>query len=408
VAHDLSLLQQGISAPILTEEPRKAAIPAARSFPIAQTVGLCLLSSVLSAFCAYFVVEKAEKERSLKEKAAAAKAAEQAELIQLTPKMQPAADRAISDQSKITSIVLDKSGNLVRRFNFGERMGMIHWPGRVRPIVARGEIDVPLKADVRLTVQDPGCVQNPHFFSRFGREDLAEVCLSKNEGVRDETFEDIGQVKTLRLLEMAHCFVGDSIIDRLNELPSLQTLFIDNTNITAAGLRRLKRIRLLSNFSASEFKGMSEILKMLENSPSLNALYLEKTALGDNDMQSISSLRNLCVLQIDQNPAVTDAGITLLKGHKHLYNLDIAKTSCTGNVLNTLKTMPQLKYLRISRGMWSNEVKKHFGRELPEVKLIEDDFDNSNWRNQLQKDFLENVPVNKKSGQGDRLFLDLR
>lgn len=408
VAHDLSLLQQGISSPTLLVDARKLIPSSERKLAIKETAGFCLLTFVLTAALVSLVMQHNFDEERKEEKATADRAAAQGEKMSMVvPRIDDAIDRANADQRQITSIVPGPFNSIMRRFDFKDRMGFLKWSSVIHPRVAIGVLDVPLRDDVRLTIEDPTVVQNPHLFSRFNRDDLAEVCLSRNTGVTDATFTDIGRLKTLKILEISHCFVTDAVIDRLNELPTLQMVDLSTTQVTAAGLARLQRIKQLSALVLEHFENTKQVLEALNGSRKMISLTLSSTDIKDEDFALFNSMPALNTLFVDTNRQITDKGIALLRGHKGIAQLNISRTSCTSKVVDTLVTLPNLTYLSVTQHLFTPADADRLKRRFPKLRVFGVP-DEPSWKEKAREDVLQTIESDDKSGKLETRMLDLR
>ena len=99
------------------------------------------------------------------------------------------------------------------------------------------------------------------------------------------------------------------LLEQVNGLESIEYVFLDNTNITDAGLKRLGSLPNLHYLALSGTKVTDEGLKHLEGLANFRELYLMDTKITDAGLEHLKVLTKLKILRLN-NTKVTDEGVT--------------------------------------------------------------------------------------------------
>lgn len=117
---------------------------------------------------------------------------------------------------------------------------------------------------------------------------LEDLDISEASGITDETLETVGQMKSLKRLNLWRDTVSDVGVEHLAGLTDLEWLNLDNTQLTDAGLPHLA--------------GLTK----------LKFLHLGSTPVTDAGMSALVSLKSLKDLKVTRT-AVTEAGVDVVK-----------------------------------------------------------------------------------------------
>ena len=157
--------------------------------------------------------------------------------------------------------------------------------------------------------------------SGLDRLTLLRVSLTRSYG--DQPIR-LGRLLSLREVYLDGPGVNDSLLSELAGLPSLREIRLQNTNVTDAGL--------------SQLEGLSE----------LEVLWVSHAHITDSGMASVVKLRKLAILDLIDDPRVTDEGVRFLAsnlpGLKHLI---VSRSSVTDAGLAHLQGFPALEGLQI-------------------------------------------------------------
>ena len=140
----------------------------------------------------------------------------------------------------------------------------------------------------------------------------------------NETFQSVLELKGLKELRVGS-EATDETLHRLVEIPSLETLFLNNAQISSEGLASLQRCPSLKhlylvrmNLPVSAFETLGEFEK-------LEGLSLIETNVTDADLAFLKTLPQLKQLYLDRT-GVTETCIPQLDGLNHLERLSLKGT----------------------------------------------------------------------------------
>jgi len=163
--------------------------------------------------------------------------------------------------------------------------------------------------------------------------------------------------------------IRDSHLAILKGVPNLTTLYLPDTNISDAGLKRyISGMTQLRNLYLFDTKVTDEGLEQLEKLTNLSVLYLNGTKITDAGLKHIKGLGKMRSLSLDatavtdagldkhiqemtdlsmlflKNSAISDAGLEHLKALKNLLHLDVRNTKVTDAGVDKLhQALPNCK-----------------------------------------------------------------
>ncbi len=259
---------------------------------------------------------------------------------------------------------------------------------------AQGSIPVPFQADTFLRVPSSRLYTYPHLLRGFQAGDLHHLHIVKDV---DRTYEDMSFVYDASLAYCANIrglkeifLFGTAVTDKgmnfIKDLPNLDSIDVSDTVVTADAIKSLKNFPNLHYLGLQDIASAKRLVPQLSSSKTLQMLNLTGTDLDDEDMKQLSKLSTLLVLTVNSNPKVTNEG---LKQFKNLIALNIADTGVTPAAIETLKKMPGLRVLTISKEKWSAQDVQKLVSDLPDLTVETRKLDsnnhlaNWNWREDL-------------------------
>jgi hypothetical protein len=151
----------------------------------------------------------------------------------------------------------------------------------------------------------------------------------------------------------------DDDLAHVSSLEYLKEVWLEQTDVTDAGLRHLKHLRQLETLAL--------ICKSERGTPA---------NITDVGIERLSGLTNLQVLRLD-NADVTDAGLAHLRKLTKLRDLDLFGTEISDAGLVHLQGLKNLEYLDISETRWEKrsraitvEAATALGKHLPRCDVI--------------------------------------
>jgi serine/threonine protein kinase len=149
------------------------------------------------------------------------------------------------------------------------------------------------------------------------------------EGLRlsDDDLKELSLAKYVRSITLKNNSVGDNIFPAIVNLP-LQSVNLSGTYASPDGLKQLARIKTLkdlnlSNYAGSSRKLPSDVIAALSNLVSLSSLRLNLDDLHDEDVATLSKLKQLKVLDLGGNPHLTAECVKYIDRFPKLVSLNL-------------------------------------------------------------------------------------
>lgn len=163
----------------------------------------------------------------------------------------------------------------------------------------------------------------------------------------------------------------DATLANLKKVTQIGALDIfDATRCTDAGYGHLKALPGLRKLSLgkSVIGGLSATA--LGGCKELRYLYLAGSGLSDAELTGLKGLTLLDWLDISDNPQVTDAGMTTVKGLERLQTLNLSKTAITDKGLAALKPLDGLRNLSVVGTKVTSDAAEKFADEMPNLRVV--------------------------------------
>ncbi|XP_067833680.1 uncharacterized protein si:ch73-173p19.1 [Heptranchias perlo] len=198
------------------------------------------------------------------------------------------------------------------------------------------------------------------------------VHLSLNQtGVTERVLAVLPRsVPQLRLLSIKQTKVSD--VSALKDLPALQTLHLDNTDITESSLRALGSHPALSSLSVSGIQSLSGNVT-LQIISGLNLTHLklpDRHTVSDVGLSFLSLLERLLELDLTDYTQVTDEGVRHLARLLRLTKLSLSNTLVTDAGLVHLHPLKDLEELCLDRTNVSSRGVAPCIRNLPHLQVL--------------------------------------
>lgn len=153
-------------------------------------------------------------------------------------------------------------------------------------------------------------------------DSLKQMDLMKT-GVGDTELVNIGKLRLEMLLLDENEKVGDEGMKVLGKMESLQFLFLSNTQVTDEGLRELTKLKNLYELNLAGTKATGAGVAMLAKLP-IEWLYLQDVLIRDEDVKRFQEFKHLGHLDLS-GCRVGEVGLESLKGMKSLKKVVIAR-----------------------------------------------------------------------------------
>jgi hypothetical protein len=162
--------------------------------------------------------------------------------------------------------------------------------------------------------------------------------------------------------------VTDDTLKPIGELTTLQSLYLQETGITGAGLRYLKGMKGLTTLNIGWNRRIGTGLENLEGLTQLQNLEMYSTGVTDEGLGHLVGLTGLQTLNL-ASTKVTDTGLTHLLGMKDLRTLNLRYTQVSDTGLEQLRSLRNLRSLALNGTRTTNEGIDRFRKELPNCSI---------------------------------------
>ena len=149
------------------------------------------------------------------------------------------------------------------------------------------------------------------------------------------------EVETLWL---DHTTVSDAGLESLKRLTALQRLYLQDTKITDTGLENLRGLTALRGLGLEGTKITDAGIENLRGLTALQYLLLMHTTVSDAGLENLSGLTALQDLRLE-GTKITDAGLENLRGLTALQELVLNHTQITDTGLQNLRGLTALQSL---------------------------------------------------------------
>ncbi|HEY9793090.1 MAG TPA: protein kinase [Candidatus Obscuribacterales bacterium] len=154
----------------------------------------------------------------------------------------------------------------------------------------------------------------------------------------------IGQLTTLRDLNLTGCPITDFGGKQLSNLRNLERLDLTDTAIGDDTVKSLSTLHNLTMLDLSKSRISADVFKFLAQLPRLGELYINETPLKPSDLHETCSLPALTKLHIANMP-VTEKSLAVLPSR--LLWLDLSNTGLTDLALDQIVRFPHLQNLNL-------------------------------------------------------------
>ncbi|XP_059833840.1 uncharacterized protein si:ch73-173p19.1 isoform X3 [Hypanus sabinus] len=221
-------------------------------------------------------------------------------------------------------------------------------------------------------VLDQTKVSDSGVMDYLGDAPTSLVHLSLNQtGVSDRVLAVLpSAVPQLRYLSIKHTKVCD--VSALKDLPSLQTLHLDNTSISESSLQALGSHSTLSSLSVSGLLslGGDVTLQMISGLKLIHLKLPDRHSVSDHGLRFLSHLDRLLELDLTDYTHITDEGVSHLGRLLRLTKLSLSNTLLTDAGLVHLQPLLHLEELCLDRTSVGSRAVAHCIRNLPHLQVL--------------------------------------
>ena len=231
-------------------------------------------------------------------------------------------------------------------------------------------------------------------------DDVILVLASQNAKITDAVVAHLSALPSLESLYLDRTQVSNAGLEHLASLTSLEKLALGGTQVTDAGLAHLSGLTSLEYLQFSGTQVTDAGLAHLSALTSLRSLDLSRTQVTDAGLAHLSGLTSLKYLQLG-GTQVTDAGLKHLASLTSLEWLELGGTQVTDVGLEHLSTLPLLKELKLEGTQVTDAAVTALRKRLPTLSVSTQQ-PRLEWsRFSSENSLIRNRP--NVSGFGDRL-----
>ncbi|HEY1065624.1 MAG TPA: hypothetical protein VGE52_05935 [Pirellulales bacterium] len=163
-----------------------------------------------------------------------------------------------------------------------------------------------------------------------------------------EVFQRLGELKTLRYLDVSSTNVTDAHLAAIAKATSLQALNLRETKITDAGLASLLALPNLTHLDLAGTAISDQGALTLARIPTLISLDVSNTNVGDAGAAALLALPSLERINLG-GTRITDAAFASLAPNAKLLDVAIDDTEAGDRAVAKLAALPNLRELRVQQ-----------------------------------------------------------
>jgi Leucine Rich repeat len=197
---------------------------------------------------------------------------------------------------------------------------------------------------------------------------LKALVLVDGPLISDASLQQIVRLKELRWLALSNTSVAFHIALNKNDLPSLRSLVLENTNVDDEGVDNLVGLQNVWHVNLRHTAITSHALIALSQLPKIEQLILDGTGVTDDYLSNFQSSTTLRYVDLSHT-LIDDRGLAAVSKCKSLEELDLDGTKITDTGLAALANLPHLSALSIQNTPISDRGLKAFD-SVPSLMVI--------------------------------------
>ena len=208
----------------------------------------------------------------------------------------------------------------------------------------------------------------PSMLEKFRPGELGALELQNGNRKATPLLRTLPHQKNLLYLDLSGTWVDNDDIAEIGKLPNLQQLYLSGSEIDPNAVARMKNLNHLKNLDVTDSKGVSKLIIELQKSKSITYLKLKKCALQRSDLEAISKIKCLKILDIKNNLAVSDSSLKAILSLRNLKELNLEYCPITVRGITQMKALP-LKKLTITNNNFSPAEIRSLKRDFPNIVI---------------------------------------
>lgn len=201
-------------------------------------------------------------------------------------------------------------------------------------------------------------------------------------------------LRRMESINLVNTNVTDAAIAHLNQVPTLQELYLSGTQITDAGVEQLAAADSIRFLGLCNTQITDRALEAAGRFPELRQLYISDTAVTSTGLAFLGQLEHLQVLELNgtslknesamiirefkslrqlslQGQPITDAAVPFLAKLPQLESLELADTKIGDASADDLKQMFSLTYLDVSGTNYTLSGVNHLAEALFDCDIVD-------------------------------------
>ncbi|MBI5116723.1 hypothetical protein HZA56_09645 [Candidatus Poribacteria bacterium] len=211
---------------------------------------------------------------------------------------------------------------------------------------AMGEVPVPANKELQLQIETgPWEVVDLSLLDNLRPDDLQGIVLF-NTRTTDDDLMHMERLTSLSALDLRLTQVTAAGLPRLRKITSLKILRL-GSGVTDTGLPHIKVLSALESLELEHCRITDTGIRQVCDLSSLRALSFSYTQIGDDGVANVACFGFLQALNME-GTAITDRGLSSLKNLASLQTLNLHLTKITDQGLPHLRTIHCLQKLNLS------------------------------------------------------------
>ena len=168
-----------------------------------------------------------------------------------------------------------------------------------------------------------------------GHPSLTTLTITNAADVNDEALLSLAANTGLVTLRLTNTSISDAGLPVLESLTALTSLDLSGTSVSNSGVQQIvSSVPALEDLSLNATKVDATGATLVSSLTRLTKLSLRGCGLTDESLAGPAACTTLKVLDVGENPALTDAGILSLGKLSSLVSLDVSDSAFTGMGFN--------------------------------------------------------------------------
>lgn len=221
-------------------------------------------------------------------------------------------------------------------------------------------------------------IKNPQLLDAIAPENIWAIRFSftstidSEDALADRLVAKISHLKDLNSINLANCDVSDLGAKGLHDLPKLQRLDLGRSLITGKTVPVLGKLMSLEHLNLDCTDLANADLGPIARLPKLWGLGLHAAQIKDSQLVALKAAKGLTILDLSNNPGISDASLPTLTALEHLQYLDLSDSSID---LRLLKKLSRIKHIVVSerdlKGVSLQEMRRVVGNLALDAQVVE-------------------------------------